>query len=54
MFCKASDRSGPKKAKGAFTLKERLESLERQSSAGGDVVEDLPTTTKIQQNPKCG
>lgn len=51
MFRKAFDCSGPKKG---FTPKKTAESLERHSSARGDVVEDLRTTTKTQQNPKCG
>jgi len=54
MFRKASDCSGPKKGKSAITPKKRAESLERRSSAHSDVVEDLRTTTKTQQNPKCG
>ena len=45
MFSNASDRSGPKKGKGALKLRKRPESLERQSSASGDVVKDLRTTT---------
>ncbi|XP_067022942.1 uncharacterized protein [Acropora muricata] len=46
MFSNASDRSGPKKGKGALKLRKRQESVERQSSARGDVVEDLRTTTE--------
>lgn len=46
MFSNASDRSGPKKGKGALKLKKRHESLERQSSARSDVVEDLRATTE--------
>lgn len=46
MFSNASDRSGPKKGKDALKLKKRQESLERQSSARGDVVEDLRATTE--------
>ena len=46
MFSNASDRSGPKKGKGALKLKKRQEYLERQSSALGDVVEDLRATSE--------
>ena len=46
MFCKASDRSGPKKGKGALKLRKRQEYLERQSSALDDVVEDLRATSE--------
>ena len=46
MFSNGSDRSAPKKGKGALKLRKRQESVERQSSARGDVVEDLRTTTE--------
>ena len=39
-------RSGPKKGTGALKFKKRQECLERQSSARGDVVEDLRATTE--------
>ena len=46
MFSNTSDRSGPKKGKGALKLKWRQESLERQGNAHGDVMEDLRATTE--------
>ena len=44
MFSNTSDRSGLKKGKEALKLRKRQESVERQSSARDEVVEDLRAT----------